>query len=428
MPRPAMRMKLSQYIICLLFLFGSLACNQQSQNNIEEKTTPDTEPVPTQGAVEPQEIVRDPNAPVVLKEKRTQKPEKRGRLVKSNKQSAPLALDDFDTIAASKAVRQKPLGRRVSRVTMNGKYVALTFDDGPHPSLTPRALDILKRYGAKGTFFMLGRNANYYKRIVARAANEGHEIGVHTWSHIKMNSSSRARVDSEVSRTQNVLASITGTVPRVMRPPYGSTNAALVNHMYNKYGMASILWDVDTIDWRKPGINKVISTAVNRARPGSIILVHDIHATTLAALEGIVTGLQARGFKLVTVSELMMLAQNESTQGTAEPQPAPAPEPTPAPVPAPEPAPAHESAPAPVPAPEPAPAPAPETTEQGTTASEENASLTVLPVQTQPQPDVPAEVPVVQPESPQQQTETSGESQNEVGAPAMENSEASTQE
>ena len=210
----------------------------------------------------------------------------------------------------------------------NDKYVALTFDDGPHASLTPRALDILNRHGAKGTFFMLGQNASRNKSIVARAAAEGHELGVHTWSHIKMNSSSRAKVDNEVSRTQKVLAEASGVTPRVMRPPYGATNKTLVNHMHDHYGMASILWDVDTLDWRKPGVSKVINTAVSEAKPGSIILVHDIHASTLDALEGIVTGLQARGFKLVTVSELMQIGKREAAEAAAaaaapvvEPQP-----------------------------------------------------------------------------------------------------------
>ena len=218
----------------------------------------------------------------------------------------------------------KPLGKRVSSVPMKGKYVALTFDDGPHPSLTPKALDILNRHGAKGTFFMLGQNAARYKSVVARAAAEGHELGVHTWSHIKMNSSSRAKVDSEIDRTQKTLAAAAGVKPRVMRPPYGATNKTLVDHMYNRYGMASIMWDVDTLDWRKPGVDKVVSVAVNKAKPGSIILVHDIHATTLAALEGIVTGLQARGFQLVTVSELMQIGKREAAEAKAAEQTTPA--------------------------------------------------------------------------------------------------------
>ncbi len=238
---------------------------------------------------------------------------------KNNTISAPmaakaetLALPSPESIAAAKAAASKisPVkpGLRVSRVQIPGMYVALTFDDGPSSAYTPKVLDILKRHGAKGTFFVLGSNAKRCSSIVSRAASEGHEIGVHTWSHINMARSSMEKIDSEVSRTAEVIRSITGKSPAVMRPPYGAVNARIVNHMYDRYGMRSILWDVDTQDWRRPGVSTVVSRAVNRAKPGSIILVHDIHASTLAAIEGIVTGLQARGYTLVTVSELLARA------------------------------------------------------------------------------------------------------------------------
>lgn len=227
-------------------------------------------------------------------------------------------------------------GLRVARVQVPGMYVALTFDDGPSASLTPRVLDILRRNNAVGTFFVLGQNAAVNRSVVARAAAEGNEIGVHTWSHIKMSGSSLAKVDSEISRTRNLIQEITGHAPLVMRPPYGATNGALVNRMKAQFGMRSILWDVDTLDWRHPGVQKVINTAVGQAKPGSIILVHDIHASTVAAIEGIVQGLQARGFKLVTVSQLISLAnraagQNADAAPAAVAAPAPAPETAPAP-------------------------------------------------------------------------------------------------
>ena len=331
-----MRMKILHYLVCGLVIAGISACNQQSQNNVAPEVKPEVKPVPPAAPAKPKKPVEKvkPTSPA-----KPAKPEKKEAPAQPVTPEQPVTPPGQAEVTAapglqqsSKPVRLKPLGKRVSQVPMKGMYVALTFDDGPHPSLTAKALDILKRHGAKGTFFILGQNAARYKSVVARAAAEGHELGVHTWSHIKMNSSSRARVDSEVSRTQNTLASISGTVPRVMRPPYGATNKTLVNHMYNRYGMASILWDVDTLDWRKPGVSKVINTAVNKARPGSIILVHDIHASTIDALEGIVTGLQARGFKLVTVSELMRLGKQEAKAAAqpVTPEPAPAVEPAPA--------------------------------------------------------------------------------------------------
>jgi len=208
-------------------------------------------------------------------------------------------------------------GKRVARVSVPGNYVALTFDDGPSASLTPRVLDILNEYGARATFFVLGENAARNKSILSRAAAEGHEIGSHTWSHIKLTGSSREKICSEMERTNAVIAEAIGKRPSVMRPPYGATNAGIVSLMDSRFGMSSILWDVDTRDWQHPGVDVVVRRAVGNARPGSIILVHDIHASTLAAVEGIVSGLQARGFKLVTVSQLMELGRRAAAQGAA---------------------------------------------------------------------------------------------------------------
>ncbi len=318
MLRLIMRMKIVHYMLCMVAFAGLFACNQQSQNVIEQPVTPEVKPVsqpvrPAEPEKKPKPVKPSrPATPV-----RPSTPEPVAPPVGPVPGQSSISVAPAQPVETVKPVSLKPLGKRVSHVSMKGKYVALTFDDGPHPSLTPKALDILNRHGAKGTFFMLGQNAARYKSVVARAAAEGHELGVHTWSHIKMNSSSRAKVDSEISRTQKTIADASGITPRVMRPPYGATNKTLVEHMYNRYGMASIMWDVDTLDWRKPGVSKVINTAVNNAKPGSIILVHDIHATTLAALEGIVTGLQARGFKLVTVSELMQIGKREADEAAA---------------------------------------------------------------------------------------------------------------
>lgn len=211
-------------------------------------------------------------------------------------------------------------GKRVARVSVPGNYVALTFDDGPNASLTPQALDILARHGAHGTFFVLGENAARNASVLARAAAEGHEIGNHTYSHIKMTGSSQEKIRHEIERTNSIIESATGRCPRVMRPPYGATNSGIVGSMYNDYGLTSVLWDVDTRDWQHPGADVVVQRAVGGAKPGSIILVHDIHASTLAALEDLVIGLQARGFKLVTVSQLIELGKRAAGEQATAPQ------------------------------------------------------------------------------------------------------------
>lgn len=210
-------------------------------------------------------------------------------------------------------------GNRISRVSVPGRYVALTFDDGPSATLTPQVLDILNRHGARGTFFVVGQNASRNPSILARAAAEGHEIGSHTYSHIKMTGREMGNVRSEIERTSSIIERATGTCPRVMRPPYGATNSRLVSMMVDEYGMKSVLWDVDTRDWQHPGVDVVVQRAVGGAKPGSIILVHDIHQSTLQALEGIVSGLQARGFTLVTVSQLIELGRHAAGEKTVAP-------------------------------------------------------------------------------------------------------------
>lgn len=225
--------------------------------------------------------------------------------------AAPQARQEKAPSPEHHFVPQNP-GIRISRVSVPDKLVALTFDDGPHASLTPRILDILDRRGAKGTFFVLGQNAVRMPSILNRAASSGHEIASHSWSHPKLTSLNREKVASELSRTSEVIRSATGKAPALMRPPYGAVNASLLSFIYSRYGTPAILWDVDTNDWRKPGVQTVINRAVNGAKSGSIILVHDIHQSTADAIEGIVKGLQERGFRLVTVSELIAAGRRAS--------------------------------------------------------------------------------------------------------------------
>jgi peptidoglycan/xylan/chitin deacetylase (PgdA/CDA1 family) len=190
-------------------------------------------------------------------------------------------------------------------------------------------LDVLKKYGAKATFFVLGDNASRNPSLLARAVAEGHELGNHTYKHIKMTGNSTDAVCAEIEKTNAAIVAATGRSPRVMRPPYGATNSQLVNLMYNNYGMKSILWNVDTNDWQRPGVNVVVNRAVNGAKPGSIILLHDIHSSTAAAVEGIVKGLQARGYQLVTVSELIEMGRAAAAPVAPAAPAAPAAQPVP---------------------------------------------------------------------------------------------------
>ena len=196
-------------------------------------------------------------------------------------------------------------GVTVSRVAVPDKVVALTFDDGPHGTLTPRVLDILRDNNVKGTFFMQGCNVKAHPQVVRRMVSEGHEVGNHTWNHAYLSKVSREKAESQLQSTNEAIRNACGIVPVVMRPPGGYTNAGVASWARQRFGFTTIMWDVDTNDWRKPGSSVVAARAVNGAKPGSIILVHDIHASTVAAVDAIVKGLKNRGYELVTVSELI---------------------------------------------------------------------------------------------------------------------------
>ena len=156
--------------------------------------------------------------------------------------------------------------------------------------------------------------------------DNGHEIANHTWSHAYLSKVSREKANDQLSRANEAIRKATGVTPTIMRPPGGFINNDVAQWMNNKFGFKTIMWDVDTNDWRKPGTAAIISRAVKGARPGSIILVHDIHAPTVAAIDGIVKGLHARGYQLVTVSELMRRGNYTGT-AVAATKPAPTEEP-----------------------------------------------------------------------------------------------------
>ncbi|MFJ7953207.1 polysaccharide deacetylase family protein [Lysinibacillus sp. NPDC096418] len=181
------------------------------------------------------------------------------------------------------------------------KRVALTFDDGPDAKVTLQILAILKKYEAKATFFMVGRNVSKNQAIVKQIYEEGHEIGNHTWNHPKLTSLSKANVKQEIDNTSNAIYKAIGQNPTVFRPPYGATS----NQVRSVLSMPTILWSVDTLDWKHRNAAKILSYVKTSAKDGSIILMHDIHQSTANGLENVILYLQKQGYELVTVSEIL---------------------------------------------------------------------------------------------------------------------------
>ncbi len=178
--------------------------------------------------------------------------------------------------------------------------VALTFDDGPHVTLTPQLLDILRSEGIRATFYVVGQRVASWPDIVARAVRESHEIGNHSWNHALFTTLSDAEIASQLARTDAAILAATGIVPATVRLPGGDGNA----RVFGLIDRPVVFWDVDTLDWqnRSPPTIQQISA---RAYSGSIVLLHDIHATTIAAVPGVIATLRAQGLQFVTVSELL---------------------------------------------------------------------------------------------------------------------------
>lgn len=181
------------------------------------------------------------------------------------------------------------------------KRVALTFDDGPNAKVTPQILATLAKYNAKATFFMVGQNVASNKAIVQQINEAGHEIGNHTWNHKNLTILSMADVKQQVEGANNAVYAAIGQYPTVFRPPYGATNEQVRSIMT----IPSILWSIDTLDWKHHNPEKILAYVKATVQDGSIILMHDIHQTTANGLENVILYLQKQGYELVTVSEIL---------------------------------------------------------------------------------------------------------------------------
>jgi peptidoglycan-N-acetylglucosamine deacetylase len=210
------------------------------------------------------------------------------------------------------------------QVNVDGPYIAMTFDDGPSPETTSRLLDILKQRNIKVTFFMIGQNAERYPEIVKRILAEGHEIGNHSWTHPQLAKLSDDRVTEEITKTQNAIHNASGYTPTILRPPYGSITARQKEWIESKFGLSVILWSVDPFDWKRPGASVIQQRILAGARPGAIILSHDIHKQTVDSMPATLDALAAKGYKFVTVSQLIAMNQPKAspTPGSTPTQPA----------------------------------------------------------------------------------------------------------
>ena len=193
------------------------------------------------------------------------------------------------------------------------RMIALTFDDGPRQT-TQRLLDILEHHNALATFFVSGSLVEMGRDIVARAANMGNEIAGHTWTHADLTQLCDWEIAEELQSTSAVIKSVTGLSSRIYRPPYGFTNSN-VRRVSAELGYSIISWTLDTLDWHYRDAEVVYDIIMDNVIDDDIILLHDIHSTTIDAMERVIPNLISRGFQLVTVSELLTRKYGELEPG-----------------------------------------------------------------------------------------------------------------
>ncbi len=218
----------------------------------------------------------------------------------------------------TRATPEEP-GITFNSVHVDGPYIAMTFDDGPSATLTPKLLDLLAAHHIKATFFVIGENVAEHPEIVARAAQEGHEIANHSWSHPNFGKMSDENVRRQLQQTDDAIKNATGKRPTLLRPPYGSITAREKRWIHDEFGYEIILWDVDPYDWKRPGPAVVRARILKETRPGSIVLSHDIHPGTIEAMPSTFDELEAKGFKFVTVSELIRMAAARPSHASPQP-------------------------------------------------------------------------------------------------------------
>ena len=247
-------------------------------------------------------------------------------LLHPNSETNALILDDFLTEAKKRGYRLGTLDEFPVEATCAqidkykeqglvfcenrhaGKYVALTFDDGPHETQTDEILAILQKHGVTATFFPIGQNIASHPDVTRRVHAAGHEIGNHTYTHASVSKLTDSMLENELDATAALLKEQCGITPTVFRPPGGDISENAVN-LVNARGYRYVLWSwrVDTRDWAAVSVDAVVDTVLGNVRDGDVILFHDYVAgvsPTAKALDIIIPALKERGYEFVTVSAL----------------------------------------------------------------------------------------------------------------------------
>lgn len=195
-------------------------------------------------------------------------------------------------------------------IDKNTKLIAFTFDDGPNYN-TSLVIDVLLKYNVTATFFITGKNIKGNEKIIKKLSENNMEIGNHTYSHLLLTKYKEDKIQEEINNTNKLVYEITKNYPTLLRPSYGAVNKRIRENS----NMPIILWNIDTMDWKYKNSNKISKRIIDKAKDGDIILMHDIHKSTLNSLDIIIPELLSKGYQIVSVSELFYYKEIDLEKG-----------------------------------------------------------------------------------------------------------------
>jgi len=219
------------------------------------------------------------------------------------RKALPLFLALAAAVVLLRMEREAVTADNRTTIPAEGKYVALTFDDGPKEGTTDRLLDGLQERGASATFFVVGEQAVLHTDLLRRIKEEGHQIGNHTWSHVRLEGSPPEVRRAEIAQVDALLTEVLGEGAYWLRPPYGQVSPGTEQEI----SVPMVKWSVDPRDWESRDRKKIVAAVLANTEPNSIVLLHDIYPASVEAALEIVDILQAQGYVFVTVEELLRL-------------------------------------------------------------------------------------------------------------------------
>jgi peptidoglycan-N-acetylglucosamine deacetylase len=189
----------------------------------------------------------------------------------------------------------------VYRLPIDKRFVALTFDDGPHPVNTPLVLNVLRKYGVRATFFPVGSQVERYSDLARKILAEGHAVGMHSYSHIRADRMTLDQMKTDMGKVQAVFNAVLGSSPVIFRPPYGRLSWAQLRYCIS-CDIRTIMWDINPEDYKNDP-EDVLRARINglRLQSGNIVLLHDDMPTTVKVLPELIRKVREAGLSFVTL-------------------------------------------------------------------------------------------------------------------------------